>query len=105
GKLPGSITLTAHGVRLGKGLRILGIEGEAVGDWGFIIEQFYGRGVTFPLGYTDGTGLYLPTSPMLPEGGYEVVSSWEYGLPAPLAKGMEDVVTKALTQLRERGVQ
>ncbi len=105
GKLPESITLTTHGVQLGKGLRILGIEGEAVGDWGFIIEKFYGRGVTFPLGYTDGTGLYLPTSRMLPEGGYEVVSSWEYGLPAPLAKGMEDVVAKALAQLRERGIK
>ena len=104
GKLPTSITLTAHGLRLGKGLRLFGIEGEAVGDWGTLIETFYGQGVTFPLGYTDGTGLYLPTSAMLPEGGYEVVSAWEYGLPARLAAGMEDVVGTALAELRNRGI-
>ena len=104
GKLPTSITLTAHGAKLGKGLRLFGIEGEAVGDWGTLIERFYGRGVTFPLGYTDGTGLYLPTSEMLPEGGYEVVSAWEYGLPARLATGMEEVVTAALAELRGRGI-
>ena len=102
--LPTSVTLTAHGVRLGKGLRILGIEGEAVAEWGCIIEKFYENGITFPLGYTDGTGLYLPTSKMLPEGGYEVVSYWEYGLPAPLAPGMEEVVLNALSLLRNKGV-
>ena len=102
--LPTSVTLTAHGVRLGKGLRILGIEGEAVGEWGHIIDKYYGAGVTFPLGYTDGTGLYLPTSKMLPEGSYEVVSYWEYGYPAPFAPGMEDVVLTALRTLREAGI-
>jgi len=105
GKLRDAVTLTAHGVQLGKGLRLLGIEGEAVAEWGDIIEGFYGGGITFPLGYTDGTGAYLPTSRMLPEGGYEVVSSWEYGYPAPFAKGMEDVVRKALAHLRDCGIQ
>ncbi len=104
GKLAESVTLTAHGVQLGRGLRLLGIEGEAVHEWGFIIERFYGNGVIFPLGYTDGTGLYLPTSRMLPEGGYEVVSFWEYGLPARLAAGMEQAVAKALDELKECGI-
>ena len=102
--LPASMTLTAHGVQLGKGLRILGIEGEAVGDWGYFLEDLYTGGVTFPLGYTDGQGLYLPTTAMLPEGGYEVVSYWEYGLPARLAPGMEDAVRKAVADLREQGI-
>jgi hypothetical protein len=102
--LPTSVTLSAHGVKLGKDLRILGIEGEAVGEWGYIIEKFYGDGVTFPLGYTDGTGLYLPVTKMLPEGGYEVISYWEYGLPSGLAPGMEKAVQDALNQLRARGI-
>jgi len=101
---PTAVTLTAHGVQLGRGLRILGIEGEAVGDWGYFIEDLYPEGFTFPLGYTDGQGLYLPTTAMLPEGGYEVVSFWEYGLPAPLAPGMEDAVRKAVAELRGQGV-
>ena len=41
---------------------------------------------------------------MLPQGGYEVISFWEYGLPARLAPGMEDAMTKALRTLRERGI-
>ncbi|MBN2311032.1 MAG: hypothetical protein JXR94_18800 [Candidatus Hydrogenedentes bacterium] len=102
--LPAAVPLTAHGLRLGRDLRITGLEGEAVGAWGPFIEAFYGGGVTFPLGYTDGTGLYLPTSAMLPEGGYEVVSAWEYGYPARFAPGMEDEVSEALVELRSRGV-
>ena len=104
GELPRSVTLTAHGVKLAKGLRILGIEGEAVHEWGYIIDKFYGDGLTFPLGYTDGTGLYLPTSRMLPEGGYEVISFWEYQLPSRLAPGMEEVMLKALGELRGRSI-
>ena len=102
--LPVSVPLTAHGVKLGDGLRILGIEGEAVAGWGRFIEKHYGGGITFPLGYCDGTGLYLPTSEMLPEGGYEVVSFWEYGYPAPLAPGMEKAVEKALRELSGSGI-
>ena len=102
--LPTSVPLTAHGIKLGEGLRIVGIEGEAVAGWGKYIEGSFGSGVTFPLGYCDGTGLYLPTSEMLPEGGYEVISYWEYGFPAPLAPGMEDCVADALTRLRESGI-
>jgi len=102
--LPTSATLTTHGVQIGRGLRIVGIEGEAVGAWGAFIDKFYDEGITFPLGYTDGTGLYLPTSEMLPEGGYEVVSSWEYGLPSRLASGMEKEVVRALKELRAAGI-
>ena len=103
--LPRSVTLTAHGVQLGDGLRIVGLEGEATAPWGPFIEDFYGSGITMPLGYCDGTGLYLPNSAMLPEGGYEVVSFWEYGLPSQLAPGMEDEVRKALVVLREQGIR
>ena len=102
--LPTSVTLTAHGVKLGEGLRIVGIEGETVAPWGKFIEDFYDGGITFPLGYTDGTGLYLPVTSMLPEGGYEVVSSWEYGFVAQFKPGMEDAVRDALKELRDRGV-
>lgn len=101
---PTSVTLSAQGVSLGKGVRIAGLEGEATAPWGKFIEDFYGQGVTLPLGYCNGTGLYLPTSEMLPEGGYEVVSYWEYGLPSQLAPGMENEVRRALLQLRDRGV-
>ena len=104
-ELPSSVPLIAHGVRIGEDLRFLGIEGEAVAAWGFLIDKFYAKGITFPMGYTDGSGLYLPVSDMLTEGGYEVASYWEYGYPAPLARGMETIVLDTLKALRERGIE
>lgn len=97
--LPDSVALSLHGVQLGHGLRIAGMEGEATAPWGRFIESHYQDGLTFPLGYCDGQGLYLPNSEMLPEGGYEVVSYWEYRLPSQLAPGMEARVTDALQKL------
>ena len=97
--------IAAHGVQLGHGLRIVGIEGEAVAGLGLRILDFYSDGVTFPLGYTDGAQLYLPTESMLAEGGYEVDSYYEYGFPAPFAPGFEVVLMDTLETLRSRGVE
>ena len=104
-RIPTSVTITAHGVQLGTGLRIVGLEGEAVAEHGLRILDFYREGVTFPLGYTDGAQLYLPTDDMLDEGGYEVVSYHEYRQPARLARGMNGILARALRQLRDRGIR
>jgi hypothetical protein len=92
-------------MRIGEGTRLLGLEGEAVAEWGPIIADFYGDGVTFPLGYTDGTALYLPVTRMLAEQGYEVESYYEYGAPAALAPGMEEHVLAALERMRGKGIK
>lgn len=102
--LPSSAGVTLHGVHLGAGLRIVGVEGEAVGELGIIMRSCYRDGVTFALGYTDGAQMYLPTTAMLPEGGYEVESYWEYHQPAPLAGGMEKILTDSLVQLKTAGI-
>ncbi len=104
-QLPKTVTLTLQGVQLGEGLRVVALEGEAVAGYGELIAGFYGDGVTFPLGYSNGEGLYLPTSQMLDEGGYEVVSYWEYGQPSRLTKGFEEILTDALKRLRNAGVE
>jgi len=103
--LPTMVPVTIHGVQIGKGLRIVGIEGEAVGELGCLVLDFYAAGITFPLGYTNGAQLYLPTDAMLDEGGYEVVSYYEYRQPARLAKGIEATLTDALCQLRNLGIE
>jgi len=102
--LPTAATLTVQGVRLGEGLRLVGIEGEAVSEWGPIIAGSFDGGVTFPMGYTNGEGLYLPVTRMLDEGGYEVVSFWEYGYPSRLTPGFEDTMLATLGELWEAGV-
>ncbi len=104
-KLPDTADVTAHGVRIGDSCRIVGIEGELVGELGNLIIRQYDGGVTFPLGYTDGTQMYLPASSMLDEGGYEVESFWEYHQPARQAKGNEEVLAAAVGELKTRGIR
>jgi len=101
---PDAVSITAHGLRIGDGVRLVGIEGELVAELGLLILDRYAGGVTFPMGYTDGAQLYLPTSAMLDEGGYEVESWWEYRQPAPLAKGHEAILTDTVRRLQERGI-
>ncbi len=103
--LPTAIPITAHGIRLGAGFRMIAIEGEMVAELGHLIRDHYSSGVTMPLGYSNGCQLYLPTSKMMDEGGYEVESYWEYRFPAPLAKGVEEILKRTLRQLERDGVR
>ena len=94
--------LLAQRVQIADGVRLVAIEGELVAELGRLIFDACEPGITFALGYSNGTGLYLPTSRMLSEGGYEVESYHEYGFAAPLAEGMETVLDGAVARLRER---
>jgi neutral ceramidase len=103
--LPSTVPVTVQGIEIGRGVRLVGIEGEIVGELGNQIVGFYKSGITFPMGYSNGAQIYIPTSHMLDEGGYEVESYWEYRHPAPLAKGIENAIDKALIQLRKQGIE
>ncbi|HOF87822.1 MAG TPA: hypothetical protein PLZ36_06915, partial [Armatimonadota bacterium] len=102
--LPGAAPILLQGMALGENLRLIAMEGEPVGELGLHLLAQFPAGVTYPLGYSNGMGLYLPTSRMLPEGGYEVESYYEYGCPAPLASGIEDVLDAGLAALRRAGI-
>lgn len=84
-------------VQLAENVRLVGVEGELVGELGNLIIRCCGSGVTFPLGYTNGARIYLPSDRMLPEKGYEVTSYWEYHWPAPLASGIDQRLADAVT--------
>ena len=101
--LPAGVDLGLHAVQVGKGLRLIGIEAELVGELGNLVLAEYDRGVTFALGYTDATRIYLPSNRMLPEGGYEVDSYWEYHRPGPLAPVVDEVLRAGLRDLRDSG--
>jgi hypothetical protein len=103
--LRSEVPVLVQGIDLGEGLRVIGVEGELVGELGRLVRDFYGAGITFPLGYSNGAQMYLPTSAMIDEGGYEVESYWEYRQPAPLAKGWEAHLTKALEDLKKAGIK
>lgn len=103
GRLPDTVEVMVHAVQLGRGLRLIGFEGELVGELGNRILWRYDRGITFPLGYTNGAQIYLPSSRMIPTHGYEVDSFWEYHHAAPLRLVTDDVVEKALDYLQGPG--
>lgn len=94
-----------QGIQLGDNLRIIAIEGEPVADHGLNILKHYPEGITFALGYSNGEALYLPVSYMLPEGGYEVDSFWEYSYPSRLAPGMEAVVEQTLQAFEKQNIR
>lgn len=100
-----SVPVTVHAIQIGEGLRIVGLEGEPVAELGLLMSDFYTSGITFSLGYTNGAQLYLPTSAMIDEGGYEVDSYYEYGFPAPLRKGIEEALARSLEELKARGIR
>jgi len=102
--LPKAASLLVQGLKLGEGLRLIAVEGEPVGDLGRVMLEHYADGVTAPLGYSNGMGLYLPSSRMLAEGGYEVGSFHEFGYPARLAPGVEQHLVRALAELRAAGI-
>ena len=104
GALDADAPILMQGIKIGEGLRIVGLEGEAVAGLGILIREFYSRGITFPLGYIHGTQLYLPTDAMIPEKGYEVDSYFEYGFPAPLVPGLEAILLRSLTELKHHAI-
>ncbi|MCA9435984.1 MAG: hypothetical protein KC978_09395, partial [Candidatus Omnitrophica bacterium] len=103
--LPTEVPITAQGIKFGPEFRIVAIEGEMVDALGHQIRDSYSSGITMPLGYSNGCQMYLPTSEMVDEGGYEVESYWEYRHPAPLAKGMEKILAETVKQLQNEGIE
>ncbi len=103
--LPTAVPVTVCGAQIGRDCRLIGLEGELVASLGNLILKRFPTGVTFPLGFTNGTQLYLPDSTILAEGGYEAESYWEYDWPSPLAPGTEAIVEEALADLRAAGIR
>ena len=104
GALETTASILAQGFKIAAGVRMIGLEGEAVAGLGLQILGAYKDGITFPLGYIHGTRLYLPTEKMLKEKGYEVDSFYEYGFPAPLAPGFEAILRDTIAELKKRGI-
>ena len=95
-----SAGILVQGIQLSEAVRLVAIEAEIVSELGNQIISYWPGGTTFALGYSNGTGLYLPSDRMLPEGGYEVISHHEYGYASPLAPGIDETLQRAITIAR-----
>jgi len=100
GRLPTTAPIVMQLFELSPQLRIVAIEGEPLHPYGQICADAFDTGHTWTVGYANGEGMYLVTSPMLDEGGYEPVSFWEYHMPSPLAKGMEQTCIDGVATLK-----
>jgi len=85
-------------------VRIVALEGEPVAGHAYLMARHFPDGVFLPLGYANSQGLYLPTERMLSEGGYEVESAYEYGFPAPLTYGFEDILHSTIDRFKDAGL-
>jgi hypothetical protein len=67
-----------HRISIGSDLQILGISAECVTEYGEVCRNALKNENLFCVGCIDGVFGYLPTSPMLREGGYEAVDFLPY---------------------------
>jgi neutral ceramidase len=56
---PRAAPIQCQELRLAEGLRIVALEGEPVAGYGHLIEQAFPGQIVFPLGYSNGQGMYL----------------------------------------------
>ncbi len=91
--------LVLHEVMLG-GLRIVGLSAEPVAAYVPILEKMFPGEPVIPVGCIDKTTLYLPTTDMLMEGGYEAEGFAKYfGIRGRFSPGFQEKVEQALRSL------
>jgi hypothetical protein len=103
GELPREAGVLLHVIHLSEDLRIVAVEGEVLALLGRRILDLMPPGLTFMLGYSNGTSLYLPDPADLPFGGYEVDSFWEYHKASSSAPDCHEPLVEAVSSVLRRG--
>ncbi len=97
---PPSCPLTIQRIDIADRVSLIALSGEACCDYGFFIKRLRVERVLIPLGYSNGLVGYLCPARYFPEGGYEPTTSFSvYGLPAPFAPTIEDLICAGIQQL------
>lgn len=102
-RLTGPTTVRLTRLRLTASTTLLGLSAELVSHYGRYAKSITDHQMLI-MGYTNGMTCYLVTDAQLAEGGYEPAGSpYYFGLPAPLAPGVETVLESAIAdQVRQR---
>lgn len=100
GKLPASHPYPIQVWRFGNALTFVALTGESVVDYCLRFKKQYGHDTTWVAGYNNELLSYIPSLRVLREGGYEGVDDMEeYGLPAPYAEQLEEMIAKKVDEL------
>jgi len=91
-------------LRLADGFDIAWMGGEPMAEWQAILRCSLQDAALTVWGYCQDVPCYLPTDSLLPEGGYEAVTSRSYNKdgPAPFKEGLDAEVSRQFQRLRKR---
>ena len=88
-------------IGLNRDTRIIGLSSEVVAKVGRNVKDMYPDKNTIFLGYCTYIRLYIPTSKMIEEGGYEGDYSMVYCLsPAPYVKNIDQIIKHEVKSLK-----
>jgi hypothetical protein len=100
GRLPTSHPYPIQVWRFGSSLNFVALTGESVVDYCLRFKKEFGHDSTWVAGYNNELLSYIPSLRVLREGGYEGVDDMdEYGLPAPYAEELEELIAAKVAEL------
>jgi len=103
GKLPERYPYPVQVWSFGPTLNLIALTGEPVVDYSLRFKNAYGWDSTWVAGYSNELLSYVPSRRVLREGGYEGTEGMtEYGLPAPYAQSVEDLICRKVDELIRR---
>ena len=90
-----------HMESLNNDLAIIGLAGEVTGEVGALVKKLFPAESIICLGYCTQADGYIPTTSMLPEGGYEADDAGKYfGWPAPFAPDIDKIMQQEIASLQ-----
>ena len=93
-------SVTFHRVALDGGLSVVGISAEPCAEYAGVLAGALDGAGMIPVGYIDSVFGYLPSSDLLPEGGYEVDGFAEpFGIEAKFRADVSERVSEAVSRL------
>ena len=102
GRLPDRVPYPVQVWQFGRSLTLIGLTGEPVVDYSLRFKNTYGWDNTWVAGYNNELLSYVPSLRVLKEGGYEGTEGMaEYGLPAPYAYAVEEIIAQKVDDLVE----
>ena len=101
-----TVTMPIQAIRLSKEVAIIALGGEPVIEYALQLKQRNPKLSLIVAGYSNDVMGYVPTKKMLEEGGYEpIASTVYYGMAAPFAPEVEEIVLDTAADVLKRAMK